>query len=137
MASFEETEKKFYAELNKIVTEVAFATHAEVASNTPVAETVVGDEWQPTRTGGRLKNSIVIEKDQDGSWIIGSNLKYCEYVEIGTLPHLIKPKDKKALYWVGAGTPKKLVHHPGTEGRAMFLNGAIKAERILKEILQR
>jgi len=40
---------------------------------------------------------------------------YAPYVEFGTKPHVIEPKDKKALYWPGAAHPVKRVNHPGTK----------------------
>lgn len=40
---------------------------------------------------------------------------YAPYVEFGTAPHVILPKDKKALYWPGAAHPVKRVNHPGTK----------------------
>jgi hypothetical protein len=40
---------------------------------------------------------------------------YSPYVEFGTKPHTILPKDKKALWWPGAAHPVKSVNHPGTK----------------------
>jgi hypothetical protein len=40
---------------------------------------------------------------------------YAPFVEFGTKPHDIVPKDAKALYWPGARHPVKIVHHPGTQ----------------------
>lgn len=40
---------------------------------------------------------------------------YAPYVEFGTAPHVILPKDKKALYWPGAAHPVSKVNHPGTK----------------------
>lgn len=40
---------------------------------------------------------------------------YAPYVEFGTAPHTILPKDKKALFWPGAAHPVRSVHHPGTQ----------------------
>jgi hypothetical protein len=40
---------------------------------------------------------------------------YAPYVEFGTKPHTIVPKDKKALYWPGAAHPVRSVNHPGTK----------------------
>lgn len=39
---------------------------------------------------------------------------YAPYVEFGTKPHVIEPKEAKALYWPGAEHPVKRVNHPGT-----------------------
>ncbi len=41
--------------------------------------------------------------------------KYAVMVHEGTRPHVITPKDKKALFWKGAAHPMKSVKHPGTK----------------------
>jgi hypothetical protein len=40
---------------------------------------------------------------------------YAPFVEFGTAPHVILPKDKKALFWPGAAHPVSKVNHPGTK----------------------
>jgi len=40
---------------------------------------------------------------------------YAPYVEFGTKPHVILPKEKMALYWPGAAHPVARVNHPGTK----------------------
>src|ERR1700694_120011 len=40
---------------------------------------------------------------------------YAPYVEFGTAPHTIYPKEKKALFWPGAAHPVSKVNHPGTK----------------------
>ena len=39
---------------------------------------------------------------------------YARFVEFGTAPHMIFPKNAQALYWPGAQHPVKSVSHPGT-----------------------
>jgi hypothetical protein len=39
---------------------------------------------------------------------------YARFVEFGTAPHMIFPKNVQALYWPGAQHPVKSVSHPGT-----------------------
>jgi len=56
---------------------------------------------------------------------------YAPYVEFGTAPHIIQPRDAQALYWPGAQHPVKLVHHPGTKPQDFM--GAI-VERSQEEI---
>ena len=51
---------------------------------------------------------------------------YAPYVEFGTKPHVIEPKDKKALYWQGADHPVKRVNHPGTKANP-FMERIIQA----------
>src|SRR6267154_4947957 len=45
---------------------------------------------------------------------------YAPYVEFGTRPHTILPKEKKALYWPGAAHPVSRVNHPGTKPNAFM-----------------
>lgn len=51
-----------------------------------------------------------------GVWGIW-NVKYALAVILGSRPHVIRPRRKKALYWEGADHPVKSVQHPGTRGR--------------------
>jgi len=65
--------------------------------------------------------------------IIGKKIEifmkdYALYVEFGTPPHIIKPKDKKALHWGGATGPiVKEVMHPGTRPQP-FIRNTLRAE---------
>lgn len=54
---------------------------------------------------------------KDGNLRIGNNVEYAIFVEKDTKPHIIRPKKAKALYWKGAGHPRKIVHHPGTKAQ--------------------
>ncbi len=49
-----------------------------------------------------------------------------EILEKGTPPHIIRPKDKKALHWPGAQHPVAQVNHPGTPAYH-FLRRALRA----------
>lgn len=64
---------------------------------------------------GTLKRSIIFDAFPDGSVIIGSNLVYARiHQESGkTSPHTIKPRNAKALSFLGIY--RKLVHHPGSD----------------------
>ena len=50
------------------------------------------------------------------------------YVLSGTKPHIIKPKNKKALAWKGMTTkyPVKTVHHPGTKPNDFLGRGLLE-----------
>jgi hypothetical protein len=66
---------------------------------------------------GRYRSSIAWRLGEDGLGLyaeIGSAVKYAGYLERGTRPHVIRPRQKKALFWKGAEHPVRLVHHPGT-----------------------
>lgn len=79
----------------------------------------------PVRTG-RLRASIHTETE--GYTIkVGTNVKYAPYIEYGTEPHEIKPKDKEALRWFDENDNPvfaKSVDHPGTQAQP-FLRPAI------------
>lgn len=47
---------------------------------------------------------------------IAHGVDYGEILEDGSKPHVITPKNGKALYWKGVAHPVKKVNHPGTKG---------------------
>jgi len=87
---------------------------------------------------GFLRNSIKVTAD--GNTLIISMLDYGLYVEFGTPPHIIKPKDKESLKFKAGGKQifAKVVHHPGTRPQPFIRNtirnkmGQIVQEEILK-----
>jgi hypothetical protein len=98
---------------------------------------------------GRLKNSIKVFPDKYGVQII--MVEYGKFVEFGTLPHVIKPKDKQALkFEMGKkarleGKKKgktivfaKEVKHPGTRPNP-FIRETIqtKLKKIILEEINR
>lgn len=61
------------------------------------------------------------------------------FVHWGTRPHVIKPKNKKALRWAGADGRfifARAVNHPGYRGDAYLVEAARKAIRRMPEIVQ-
>ena len=69
-----------------------------------------------------------------------SNIKYAPMVEYGTKAHIIKAKNKKALYWKGASHPVKSVRHPGSKAKP-YLIPAFESEKDnliknLKEVIE-
>lgn len=82
---------------------------------------------------GRLKGSIAYEVTRAGKDVIarvGTNVEYAKPVEFGTAPHIIRPKNKRALYWPGAEHPVALVNHPGTKGKP-YLRPALEKMRVV------
>lgn len=77
---------------------------------------------------------------------ISSPVKYRWYVNEGTRPHVIEPKDKKALAFVMDGewvVCRRVHHHPGTRGQH-YINWAMEdaedrvdefADRAISEVL--
>lgn len=49
---------------------------------------------------------------------------YAIYLEFGTAPHIIRPKNAKALHWKSGGNDvfAKVVHHPGTQPQPFIRN---------------
>jgi len=79
----------------------------------------------------RLRESLDSEVNH-GILRVGSrDVKYSVYVELGTPPHPIRPKFKKALYWPGADHPVAKVNHPGTEP-SPYLRPALFQNRELR-----
>ena len=81
---------------------------------------------------GRLRASIVSQPEYTGrkvGYAVGTNVNYGAAVEYGTAPHVIKPVNKKALFWPGARHPVGKVNHPGTRAQP-FLRPAVEMTHI-------
>ena len=70
---------------------------------------------------GHLRRGISTDIKGLGATIHTSNIKYAPGVEYGTKAHIIKPKNKKALYWKGAKHPVKKVNHPGSKAKPYLI----------------
>lgn len=85
---------------------------------------------------GRLRSSVVAIP-QGGRWTftvtIGTNVEYAADVEYGTAPHVIVPKDRKALWWPGAAHPVARVNHPGTRAQPFMRPAVAMAETYLRK----
>lgn len=80
---------------------------------------------------GALRGSIHTRegRDEQGPFVeVGSDLDYAIIVELGSRPHVIRPKDKQALAWPGGAHPVAEVHHPGTQAQP-YLRPALEALR--------
>ena len=89
---------------------------------------------------GHLRRSISTKMGDMEATIHTSNLKYAPMVEFGTRPHIIRAKNKKALYWKGAKHPVKKVNHPGSKAKP-YLIPAFESEKDnliknLKEVIE-
>lgn len=58
------------------------------------------------------------------------------FVEYGTRPHIIDPRRKQALWWPGAGFPRKRVHHPGATANP-FMRSSLYKTRFVRIIAGR
>lgn len=96
-----------------------------------LAEEVSSDasRFAPVDTG-RLSETIVSYRNGDRSWRVHARAPYAAYVELGTLPHIIRPVHARALRWINESGIHfaRLVHHPGTTPQP-FLRPALTAAR--------
>ena len=67
----------------------------------------------PWRTGNLTQTFRAELQDLMLRWF--PTAEYAPYVQFGTKPHVILPKNKLALYWKGAAHPVARVNHPGTK----------------------
>ena len=89
---------------------------------------------------GHLRHSIANFRRGMTATVHTSNVKYAPMVEYGTKAHIIKAKNKKALYWKGASHPVKSVRHPGSKAKP-YLIPAFESEKDnliknLKEVIE-
>ena len=70
---------------------------------------------------GHLRRGITTNVGNMEATVHTSNIKYARGVEYGTKPHVIKAKNKKALYWKGAKHPVKSVRHPGSRAKPFLI----------------
>ena len=89
---------------------------------------------------GHLRRGISTDIKGLGATIHTSNIKYARGVEYGTKAHIIRAKNKKALYWKGAKHPVKQVNHPGSKAKP-YLIPAFNSEKDkiiedLKEVIK-
>ncbi len=66
----------------------------------------------PYRTGQLVQTFKRDVQDFMARWF--PTVKYAPFVEYGSKPHVILPKNKKALYWPGAAHPVSRINHPGS-----------------------
>jgi len=88
--------------------------------------------------GGELERSIKYNVEPDGETILVTMKNYWIFVEFGTAPHIIRPKNGKALAWgrpqgktEGGKTKRefvaRVVHHPGTAPNP-FIRSTLKTQ---------
>ena len=70
---------------------------------------------------GHLRRGISTDIRGLGATIHTSNIKYAPGVEYGTKAHIIRPKNKRFLYWKGAKHPVKKVNHPGSKAKPYLI----------------
>lgn len=97
-------------------------------------------ELVPRKTG-YLARSIVPGSLTNTFAIVSATAGYAAYVELGTRPHVIRPKRKRVLAWPANGSARlsgrvrsggslvfaRRVNHPGTRAKPYLVPGAKKA----------
>ena len=86
---------------------------------------------------GHLRRGIATKIGNMEVTVHTSNIKYAPMVEYGTKPHIIKPKNKKALYWKGAKHPVKSVRHPGSRAKPFLIPAFEKEKEVLIRDLEK
>ena len=118
-------------DVKKVVKNSAFNIQKEAMSNLTKNKSV---------DTGHLRRGITTDIRGLEAIIHTSNIKYAPMVEFGTKPHIIRAKNKKALYWKGAKHPVKSVRHPGGKAKP-YLIPAFEKEKDqflekLKEVIE-
>lgn len=70
---------------------------------------------------GHLRRGISTDIKGLEATVHTSNIKYAPMVEYGARAHIIRPKNKKFLYWKGAKHPVKQVNHPGSRAKPYLI----------------
>ncbi|ASN68286.1 putative tail component protein [uncultured Caudovirales phage] len=73
--------------------------------------------WKDRTSHARQGLNSGYESNGDNySIYLAHGVDYGGILEEGSKPHIITPKNSKALYWKGAAHPVRRVNHPGTKG---------------------
>lgn len=71
----------------------------------------------PLKRSGALWQSIRQINLTGDQVEVGTDRPYAGYHQFGTDPYVIRPKVKKALFWMGLAHPVRKVNHPGLPAR--------------------
>lgn len=108
----------------------------ENLANTLRDEVKTNAEWKDRTGHARQAIHGDVEGGNNEYTIYTSHgVEYGEYLEDGTPPHVIRPKNKKALYWKGAAHPVKQVNHPGTKGFNTIENAMLNNKKRITNTL--
>lgn len=113
-------------------------THIILLNTARIMETEakVNAKWTDRTSHARQSiHSGVEGRGRELTLFLAHGVKYGAFLEEGTPPHVIRPKNKKALYWKGAAHPVKKVNHPGTKAYPI-LEDTIRSNknRLIKDI---
>ena len=86
---------------------------------------------------GHLRRGVTTDIGNMEVTVHTSNIKYARGVEEGTRPHIIRAKNKKALYWKGAKHPVKSVRHPGSRAKPFLIPAFEKEKEVITKDLEK
>lgn len=94
-------------------------THVDAAINrwldAEIGDAILADAKHLVRKRTSRLHDSLRKEVHDKVLRVGSlDCNYATDVEMGTAPHVIVPRNKKALHWPGARHPVARVNHPGT-----------------------
>ncbi len=107
-------------EITKKVLASAVKSVPDILASFTTARTV------PVRTGELVRRFNRKVSSLAAHWF--PTVKYAPFVQFGTGPRTIYPKNKKALFWKGASHPVKKVNHPGSKPNP-FMNRILTTAR--------
>ncbi len=125
MVNLKIDDKKLSTQIDKVLGQFAFLIQKELINRFPAS----------------FRPRIEVIKEASG-WIIGSNYDILKFYELGTKPHIISPKVKKALAFDWPKNPKsgkhiyKKVRHPGTKGKHI-IEDLEKDKALLQRLLEK
>lgn len=84
----------------------------------------------PVKTGN-LRRTIHLESANAVQAVTVASARYAAHVELGTRPHVIRPRRRKFLKFSAGGRVifTKMVRHPGTKAQPYMVPGAKRALR--------
>ena len=86
---------------------------------------------------GHLMRGVTTDVGNMEVTVHTSNIKYARGVEEGIRPHIIRAKNKKALYWKGAKHPVKSVRHPGSKAKPFLIPAFEKEKEVIMKDLEK
>ena len=86
---------------------------------------------------GHLRRGVTTDIGNMEVTVHTSNIKYARGVEEGTRSHIIRAKNKKALYWKGAKHPVKSVRHPGSRAKPFLIPAFEKEKEVIIKDLEK
>jgi phage gpG-like protein len=125
-------------DLNRRLDAISKATGRDLLREIQINAVAQAKHLVPRRTGN-LGRSISPGSLSDTHAIVQATAGYAAYVELGTKPHVIRPKRRKVLAWAASPGGARLsgrartgaamrfakkVNHPGTKAQPYLLPGA-------------